>query len=74
MHYNATEEGCESRIVQPSKDKAEVSFQNKFQVFIYSIDDCEQLHRVFGLKLEQKGIWSRHKEMLHEYKDCETYY
>lgn len=62
------------RIVYPGEEKAEVSFQNKLQVFVYSIDNCEQLHRVSGLKLEQKGIWSRHKEMLHEHKDCETYY
>lgn len=53
-------------IVVSCQEKAEVSFQNKLTVC--SIVNCEQLHRVSGLKLKQRGIWYRHKEMLHEYK------
>lgn len=56
MRYKAIEESCETGIVYPGKEKTEVSFQNKLQMFVYSIDNCEQLHRVSGLKLEQKGF------------------
>lgn len=47
---------AEISIVYPGKEKAKVRFLNELQVFVCSIDNCEQLHWVSGFKLEQKGF------------------
>ena len=43
-------------VVYPAREEAEVSFQNTLQVPVCPIDNCEELYRVSGFKLEQKGF------------------